>query len=259
MLTLSLLAFSVKAQIVVNSSALGMIVGTTDSIGSIEAEVFRGIPYASLIDEKTGNFARFSSPNLDVDLSAFANYNPAYTFGPNYTFPAYVAETFGPSCPNKLDSGTAPLCRTCSTRNGALVSAQDEENCLTLNLMRPTEAPFDFLPIFVFVHGGGGTVGSSASYANTSALVAKGAMVITIQYRLGLLGWFSSPALDAEEAIRSGGASGNQALKDVIGALAWVRKYAEDFGGDPSRITVFGQSFGAAMMQCVKFYLSSLT
>ena len=240
------------AQIVVNSSDLGVIAGLTEKIGSIEARVFRGIPYATLKDKTSGTFTRWASPNLDVDLSTFPAWNPAYEYD-GETFGAYVATEFSASCPNKLDSADPSLCRTCSTRNGDPTQTNSETDCLTLNIMRPTEEPLDFMPVFVYVHGGGGTVGSAEAYAKTSALVAKGAIVVTIQYRLGVLGWFSSSALDEEEAIRSGGASGNQALKDVIGALKWVRAYIEDFGGDNSRVTVFGQSFGAAMMQLLLY------
>lgn len=245
-----LLIAPAAAQIVVNSSDLGIIAGLTERIGKIEARVFRGIPYATLNHNKT--FTRWASPNLDVDLSTFPAWNPAYEFD-GETFGAYVATEFSASCPNKLDSTDPSLCRTCSTRNGQPQYANSETGCLTLNIMRPTEEPLDFMPVFVYVHGGGGTIGSAEAYSKTSALVAKGAIVVTIQYRLGILGWFSSSALDEEEAIRSGGASGNQALKDVIGALKWVRAYIEDFGGDNSRVTVFGQSFGAAMLQLLLY------
>lgn len=119
------------------------------------------------------------------------------------------------------------------------------EDCLTLNVWTPVEheAP---APIMVWIHGGAFNNGSgTAALYDGTALARRGVVLVTINYRLGRLGFFDHPALAAERA-RSGEAGGNYALMDMIAALEWVRDNAEAFGGDPSRVTIFGESAGAA-------------
>ena len=90
----------------------------------------------------------------------------------------------------------------------------------------------------VWIHGGALTTGSSDPYDPTR-LVEKGVIVVTINYRLGLLGFFAHPAIDAE-----GHLNGNYGLMDQQLALKWVRRNIEAFGGDPDRVTIFGESAG---------------
>jgi para-nitrobenzyl esterase len=112
------------------------------------------------------------------------------------------------------------------------------EDCLTLNVFTPAKirAP---LPVMVWIHGGGLVTGGSFLY-DPSPLVTQGNLiVVTINYRLGYLGFFAHPAIDAE-----GHLNGNYGLMDQQFALQWVQRNIAAFGGNPDRVTVFGESAG---------------
>lgn len=114
------------------------------------------------------------------------------------------------------------------------------EDCLFLNVTVPSPAvDTGDLPVIVWIHGGGFGLGEGADY-EASQLASKGAIVVTINYRLGLLGFLSHPAL-AEHA---GGPSGNYGLMDQQAALRWVQRNIAAFGGDPGNVTIAGQSAG---------------
>ena len=136
------------------------------------------------------------------------------------------AFAFGHDCPQRA-------------RDGAIVG---DEDCLTLNVWTPAEraAP---RPVLVFVHGGAFKAGaSSRPIYDGRALAELGAVVVTLNYRIGILGFMAHPALAAESAED---ASGNYGLLDQRAALAWVQDNIAAFGGDPSRVLLFGQSAGA--------------
>lgn len=116
------------------------------------------------------------------------------------------------------------------------------EDCLYLNLWRPTGARR--LPVLLFIHGGAfqGGAGHLPIY-DGGRLAARGAVVITINYRVGVLGFLAHPALTAESPLHS---SGNYGLLDQIAALRWVRANVARFGGDPANVTIAGESAGAA-------------
>jgi para-nitrobenzyl esterase len=118
------------------------------------------------------------------------------------------------------------------------------EDCLYLNVWLPEwpskTGPF---PVMVWLHGGSNRVGSGAetTYDGTS-LISHGVIVVTINYRLGIMGFFSHLELTKESARRS---SGNYGLLDQIAALQWVKQNIANFGGDPGNVTVFGESAGS--------------
>jgi para-nitrobenzyl esterase len=117
------------------------------------------------------------------------------------------------------------------------------ENCLYLNLWTPAGAKAgDKRPVVVFIYGGGGTIGSSgmANYDGTN-MAKRGAVFINFNYRVGLLGFMSHPELTAEQ----GGHSGNYGYLDQNLALRWIRDNVAKFGGDPDKVVLTGQSFGA--------------
>lgn len=117
------------------------------------------------------------------------------------------------------------------------------EDCLYLNIWTSAKSASDKLPVMVWIHGGGFTRGSGTSTGyDGENLARKGAVIVTINYRLGIFGFFSHPALTAESADR---ASGNYGLLDQIAALQWVKKNITAFGGDPNRVTIFGESAGS--------------
>ncbi|MBP5660385.1 MAG: carboxylesterase family protein, partial [Lachnospiraceae bacterium] len=125
-----------------------------------------------------------------------------------------------------------------------LAPSQYEEDCLYLNVWTPAENPDAKLPVFLWIHGGGMVAGSGCEVVCDGIGFAKrkDIVVVTINYRLGFYGFFAHPDLTAE----AGGTSGNYALYDMRKACQWVKENIAAFGGDPDRITVAGQSGGAA-------------
>jgi para-nitrobenzyl esterase len=122
------------------------------------------------------------------------------------------------------------------------------EDCLFLNVFGPAQKPRAPEAVMVFIHGGSFTRGSGGvPLYDGSALALRGVVVVTINYRLGRFGYFAHPALTAENA--DGGRLGNYGLMDQIAALQWVQKNISAFGGDPKKVTVFGESAGAVAVQ----------
>ncbi len=117
------------------------------------------------------------------------------------------------------------------------------EDCLYLNVWTPATGPGE-RAVMVFIHGGGNAIGTTAEpYYEGAALAAReDVVVVTLQYRLGALGWLTHPGLDDENP---DGVSGNYGLRDQLAALAWVRDNVAAFGGDPNRVMLFGESAGA--------------
>ncbi|MBI4852016.1 MAG: carboxylesterase family protein [Acidobacteria bacterium] len=123
------------------------------------------------------------------------------------------------------------------------------EDCLSLNIWSPKTKESSPRPVMFFIHGGGNVTGSAdviafgvRLYDGTFLHDLGGVVVVTINYRLGPLGFFSHPGLSAED--RENGVSGNYGLMDQIFALQWVQKNIANFGGDPNNITIFGESAG---------------
>jgi para-nitrobenzyl esterase len=115
-------------------------------------------------------------------------------------------------------------------------SVPENEDCLFLNVYAPAHAGAP-LPVLVWIHGGGNVQGSgSGRYYNGTALARQGVVVVTLNYRLGLLGYFAHPRLETPSV--------NFGLLDQLEALKWVRTHIASFGGDPARVTVAGESAG---------------
>jgi carboxylesterase type B len=121
------------------------------------------------------------------------------------------------------------------------------EDCLTLNVWTPEQRGAEPLPVMVWIHGGGLNNGSgtAALYDGTN-LAKRGVVVVTVNYRLGRLGFFDHPALAAERA--PGEPAANYGLMDIVRALRWVQDNAAAFGGDPGNVTIFGESAGGTMV-----------
>lgn len=118
------------------------------------------------------------------------------------------------------------------------------EDCLYLNIWTPAKSPGDRLPVMVWIHGGGFAHGTGAAVGyDGENLARKGVIVVTINYRLGVFGFLALPELTAESPHH---ASGNFALLDQVAALEWVQKNIAAFGGDPTRVTIFGESAGSS-------------
>ena len=146
----------------------------------------------------------------------------------------FRATAFGNRCP-QTDGGSTPL---------------GNEDCLTLNVYAINPPASSPQPVMVFIHGGGEIFGSAqqAPWNLPPPLAGHGVIVVTVQYRLGLLGFLVHPLLTAESPQ---GSSGNYALMDQIAALKWVRDNIAEFGGDPARVMIFGESAGSLNVQAL--------
>ncbi len=114
------------------------------------------------------------------------------------------------------------------------------ENCLYLNVWTPAKSAKDRLPVMVWIYGGGFSMGTSSFY-DGAPLAREGVVLVTINYRVGKLGYFAHPALSAENPQH---VSGNYGILDQIAALQWVQGNISSCGGDPARGTIFGESAG---------------
>jgi para-nitrobenzyl esterase len=133
----------------------------------------------------------------------------------------------------------APSCPQPTQRNPFLPPGALSEDCLYLNVYTPTLRWAAHRPVVVWIHGGGFTEDGARNY-DGAKLAADGTVVVTINYRLGALGFLAHPAL----AHRAGGPAGNYGLMDQIAALRWVQSNIARFGGDPRHVTIAGQSAG---------------
>jgi para-nitrobenzyl esterase len=123
------------------------------------------------------------------------------------------------------------------------------EDCLVLNVFAPRFEPGEVpqgdarLPVMVWIHGGGNTLGSAEIYDLGRLAQSQRVVAVAVQYRLGVFGWLRHPELAGPDASRDD-RSGNYGTLDLVRALEWVRDNAPAFGGDPGRVTVFGESAG---------------
>jgi para-nitrobenzyl esterase len=189
----------------------GMLQGTAGD----GLTIYRGIPFAA---PPTGDL-RWRAPQ---PAGKWNGVRPAAKFAPACTQPAR------------------------NTGDGPGVS----EDCLYLNVWTPAKSANDRVPVLVWIYGGGFNAGAT-SEPNYSGerLAEKGVVLVSIAYRVGLLGFLAHPGLSAESKSR---VSGNYGLLDMISGLQWIQKNIAAFGGDPRRVTIFGESAGgiAVSMLC---------
>ena len=195
--------------------------GRISGLGEDTLRVFRGIPYAA-------------PPVGDL------RWRPPQPVHPWTGVRKCTA--FGASCPQG-----DPV-----AENEAVVDSQSED-CLYLNVWTPARAAKERLPVMVWIHGGGFVSGSGSLPAMYGERLSgqEHVVVVSLNYRLGVFGFFAHPELSEESAY---GVSGNYGLLDQVAALRWVRRNIATFGGDPRRVTIFGQSAGG---QCVISHLVS--
>ena len=175
-------------------------------------EVFRGVPYAL---PPTG-WRRWRPP---AEMSPWTRTRDATRFGAACHQPVARGES--------IYSGEEPTM---------------SEDCLFLNVWAPQGA--EAAPVFVWIHGGALTTGASneAMYDGARMAAAQGMVVVSINYRLGVLGYLAHPELSAESRQKI---SGNYGLLDQIAALKWIKRNIAAFGGDPGNVTIAGESAGA--------------
>jgi para-nitrobenzyl esterase len=190
----------------------GLLSGTTGNHANMR--VFRGVPFAA---PPVGEL-RWKAPQVPVPWKGTRE-----------------AKEFSPVCWQSPYPDAARLYQSeLPARN---------EDCLYLNIWTPAKTAAEHLPVMVWIHGGAFTRGSGSNLSYDGEILArKGTVVVTINYRLGMFGFFAHQELTAESGHH---ASGNYAMQDQIAALQWVKKNIAAFGGDPSRVTIFGESAGS--------------
>ncbi len=159
-----------------------------------------------------------------------------------YAAPPVGPLRWQPPQPHATWSGTRAALKFgnhCPQASSPFGIASTTENCLFLNVFVPAGTPPGAkLPVMVWIHGGGFTTGESDDY-DPDRLVAQGTIVVTLNYRLGYLGFLATAGLDAEPHTHV-----NYGLLDQQFAIAWAKANAAAFGGDPARVTIFGESAG---------------
>ncbi len=193
------------------ATRLGLLAGSREG----DVSVFRGIPFA----KAPVGVGRFAAPQAPAPGSGTRD-----------------ATRFGSSA-LQADHAGSPM-------NQLIRFAQEpaDEDCLFLNVWTPA-ADAGRRPVLVFIHGGAFVFGSGsqAMYDGRHLAARGGAVVVTINYRLGAFGWLHTASGEEDKL----GATGNQGLLDQVAALRWVRDEIDAFGGDPGNVTVFGESAGA--------------
>ena len=177
--------------------------------------VFRGIPYAA---PPVGDL-RWKAPQPPAAWPVLRN-----------------ADRFGPACTQVyLGPGFTAFWGDYEFKS---------EDCLYLNVWTPAKTPNDKLPVLVWIHGGGFRVGSSSERLHHGDnLAKKGVVLVSFNYRLGIFGFMAHPELTKESGRN---ASGDYGLMDQLAALQWIKSNIAAFGGDPDRITIFGESAGSS-------------
>jgi para-nitrobenzyl esterase len=201
------LVWAQDTNLVVNTKA-GKVRGTPRTSGGAE---FLGIPYAQ---PPVGDL-RWREP---VPVEPWKDMRDASTFG------APCAQ---------------PLLGDWNRRD----AESGKEDCLFLNVMTSVWPVKELLPVMIWLHGGGNDGGTASSpLYKDGTLVQHGVILVTLNYRLGVFGFFAHPGLTRESSHK---ASGNYGLMDQLAALRWVHENIANFGGDPGNVTLFGQSAGA--------------
>lgn len=185
--------------------------GTLRGVTEGELSVFRGIPYAA---PPVGEL-RWAPPQPPKGWEGIRD-----------------ASAFGPAC---IQPTVPPQSLYYDP------PAQESEDCLTLNIWTPADA--HNAPVVLWIHGGALRIGaSSLPMYNGAQYAHRGVVFVSLNYRLGALGWMAHEELSAQSP---NGVSGNYGLLDQVAALAWLRENAASFGGDPANITIMGESAGA--------------
>jgi para-nitrobenzyl esterase len=201
-----LLAGPALAQPVKVTTEAGVVVGEANAT----ANLFRNIPYAA---PPVGDL-RWAPPQRARPWAG-----------------ERAAVAAGPSCPQPMNADDTP--------NSGGANGPISEDCLQLNVFAPKGA--QAAPVMVWIHGGSHRTGAGWIYDGAN-FARDGVVLVSINYRLGPLGYFAHPALT--RAARPGEPVGNYGLMDQIAALEWVQRNIAKFGGDPKNVTVFGESAG---------------
>lgn len=205
----ALITFTVRAADNQVHTASGTVEGTTSADGKVR--IFKGIPFAA---PPVGDL-RWKAPH---PVASWSGVRKATEFGPrcmqSRIYDDMVFRDSGPS-----------------------------EDCLYLNVWTPASSADAHLPVMVWIYGGGFQAGATSEPRQDGEVLAKkGVIVVSMNYRLGIFGFFAHPELTKESGHNS---SGNYGLLDQAAALVWVHDNIAAFGGDPRNVTIFGESAGS--------------
>ncbi len=199
----------------------GLVEGLIEEFSGVEGYSFRGIPYAA---DTSGN-NRWRAPqdpepwSGNLDASSFGPQCPQFRMGEG-GFRDAIAGAYGVEVPEEE-------------------TPKESEDCLRLNIYSGNLKPEEKMPVMFWIHGGALRFGSGDNYL-PDGILSKGQVLVTMNYRLGELGFFAHPNLnESDQEYKT-----NFGLLDQIKALDWVKENIENFGGDPSNVTIFGESAG---------------
>ena len=199
----------------------GWISGGANPSGDVH--IFKGIPFAA---PPVGPL-RWKSPQPVAPWSGVR-----------------ACSQFGPS---PMQGKPAPFLMW--TEEYLIPEKEISEDCLYLNVWTAARTPRERRPVLVYIYGGGfGSGGGNVPIYDGEAIAKKGVVYLTINYRVGIFGFFSHPELSHESGNQ---ASGNYGLMDQIAALKWVKANISAFGGDPDNVTIAGQSAGSMSVNCL--------
>lgn len=220
-LVMALASTAMAATPLLRDTRYGPVVGHSDAVSGTWS--WKGVPFA----KPPVGALRWRAP---VDPEPWEAPRAAQAFGPACASPGRL---YGPGRNNRYDASIGE----------SLDQPVGSEDCLYLNIWRPATTAAK-LPVIVFVHGGSNITGYTADPVYDGAALARtaDAIVVTVNYRLGVLGFFASAPLRTGDPAED---SGNFALLDIIKALQFVQQNIAGFGGDADRVTLMGESAGA--------------
>ena len=199
----------------------GVISGTANAAGDLH--IFKGIPFAA----PPVGALRWKEPQPVVPWQGIR-----------------VCDRFGPS---PMQEKPVPFMMW--SQEFLIPASPISEDCLYLNVWTGAKVPGERRPVLVWIYGGGfGSGGAGVPIYDGAATAKKGVIFVSINYRVGVFGFFAHPDLSVESGHH---ASGNYGLMDQIAALKWVQKNIAAFGGDPANVTIAGQSAGSMSVNCL--------
>jgi len=202
----------------------GYISGALIGNAGKEVHIYRGIPYAA---PPVGDL-RWKPPQPAASWQGIRQ-----------------TTAFGKSCSQDLSQYFAAI----KSLPASWIEAQLSEDCLYLNVLAPAKKASDTLPVMVYLHGGGYTMGTgNEPLVNGPLLPQNGVVLVSVNMRLNAIGLLAHPLLSRESP---NGVSGNYMFLDMIAALKWVQRNIAGFGGNPKNVTIFGQSGGGFKVGCL--------
>ena len=199
----------------------GLVSGTLSTDGHIH--IFKGIPFAA---PPVGDL-RWKAPQ---PVKAWSGVKKCISFGPS-----------------PMQSSPVPF--SMWSQEFLIPKEPISEDCLYLNVWTGAQSSKEKRPVLVWIYGGGFTSGGSAvPIYDGEAMAKKGIVFVSINYRVGIFGFFAHPELTKESGYN---ASGNYGILDQIAALKWVKENIAAFGGDPNNVTIAGQSAGSMSVNCL--------